>query len=251
MSIAFKSSAAVAVLTTIAWMPPAEAQVVNGGFETGTFAGWTQTGDTSFSGVDAAAARSGAFGAFFGPTAVGGISQSFATVASASYQVSFSLALPDSAQPNSFAWTWNGVSQSPLLTNSAPFGFTNFSALLSATGPVSTIAFAFSNPQSFYFLDNVSVTAIPEPPEVALMAAGLIVMLRTFKRRGAVKTIKTRSPTFDIGSGGTIAGRFAFATFGSPATRGPFCASLPESCARTLRRRAPGAIGTRASAASR
>ena len=192
MSMRFKTSAAVAVLATIAWMPHAEAQVVNGGFETGTLVGWTQTGDTSFSGVDAAAARSGAFGAFFGPTAVGGISQSFATIASTPYQVSFALALPDSAQPNSFAWTWNGLSQVPALTNSSAFGFTNFSALVSATGPSSTIAFAFRNPESFYFLDNVTVTAIPEPPEIALMAAGLLLMLRTVKRRSGVKATKNR-----------------------------------------------------------
>src|SRR6187397_1400632 len=98
--------AAVAVSALIAL--PARADVVNGGFETGTFAGWTQTGDTGFSGVDPFAARTGSFGAFFGPANLGGISQSFATLAGTLYRVEFALSLTSSDQPNSFAWTWNG-----------------------------------------------------------------------------------------------------------------------------------------------
>src|SRR5213080_648965 len=127
MKMTFNAAAAIAVLA-IASAPEAGAQVVNGGFETGTFSGWTQTGDTSFSGVDPVAAQSGAFGAFFGPTAIGGISQSFATAAGSTYQVRFALALLDPAPPTSFSWTWNGVTQSPVLTNSPAFNFTNFSA---------------------------------------------------------------------------------------------------------------------------
>src|SRR6476469_4607813 len=109
--------AAVTVSSLLAM--PANADVVNGGFETGTFAGWTQTGDTSFSGVDPLAARTGSFGAFFGPTSVGGISQSFATLAGVPYLVEFALALQDSAQPNGFSWTWNAATQTPTLTNVA------------------------------------------------------------------------------------------------------------------------------------
>lgn len=187
MSMLAKTVVVASAMMALAWTQHAQADVVNGGFETGSFAGWTLTGDTSFSGVDAFAARSGSFGAFFGPIALGGISQSFATVASTPYLVSFAVSLPDSSQPNSFSWTWNGVTQLPALTNSAAFAFTTFSALVAATGPTSTIAFAFLNPQSFYFLDNVTVTAIPEPTEVALMAAGLLLMLRRCKERSTRK----------------------------------------------------------------
>lgn len=174
----------IAAAAAVAWATQAQAEVVNGGFETGSFSGWTQTGDTSFSGVDAFAARSGSFGAFFGPVnAVGGISQSFATLAGTPYQVSFSLALASGDTPNSFSWSWNGVTQTPVLTNSGLFGYTNFSSLVAAAGSSSTIAFNFSNPQSFYLLDNVSVAAIPEPPEVALMVAGLLLVVRRLKGR--------------------------------------------------------------------
>jgi hypothetical protein len=174
-------STAAALLTVLSLH--ANAQVANGGFETGDFTGWLQTGDVSFSGVDSLAANAGSFGAFFGPTAVGGISQSFATLANTTYRVSFSLALQDSSQPNSFSWSWNGVTQTPVLTNAAGFGYTAFSSSVLATGGSSTLAFNFRDPQSFWLLDNVAVAAVPELPVNALIGAGLVLMAGAFRRR--------------------------------------------------------------------
>lgn len=189
-----KRIAAWAVASLSAVMAvPAHADVVNGGFETGIFAGWTLTGDTSFSGVDAFAARSGSFGAFFGPLLVGGISQSFATVAGTPYRVDFALSLTSSDQPNSFSWTWNGVTQTPSLTNATAFGYTNFSTVVTANGATSSLGFNFSDPQSFWLLDNVAVTAVPEAPVSALLGAGLLLLSRTLRRRAKSQPLSERT----------------------------------------------------------
>src|SRR5437016_2266773 len=64
--------------------------VTNGGFETGDFTGWTQTGNSTFNGVQSPgpgpSVREGNSSAFFGPVgSVGGISQTLTTIPGASY----------------------------------------------------------------------------------------------------------------------------------------------------------------------
>lgn len=70
--------------------------VMNGSFETGDFTGWTQFGNTGFTGVQGNFAgvnpEDGSFQAYFGPVgSLGGISQDLATVAGQSYDISFYL----------------------------------------------------------------------------------------------------------------------------------------------------------------
>jgi len=161
------------------------AQIANGGFETGDFTGWMLTSNVSlFSGVDPFAAAFGSFGAYFGPPVVpGGISQTFATRSNTTYQVDFWLELTGSSIPNSFSWSWNGVTQSPSLNNAAAFDSARFSSLVLATDTFATIAFNFRSAASFWLLDNVAVTAVPELPINVLVGMGLIVIAVTAKSR--------------------------------------------------------------------
>ena len=115
---------ALALVACVSTALPAFAiPVVNGDFEAGNLTGWTLSGDTSFIGVEAGVGRNGSFAAFFGPDPVGGISQVLATQAGTSYRVSFWLALDDSATPNAFSWSWNGVTQGGALSNGVAFDY--------------------------------------------------------------------------------------------------------------------------------
>jgi hypothetical protein len=144
--------------------------IINGGFESGDFTGWTHS-DISNDGVDGPSAHSGSFGAFLGQdgSRPASLSQSFATTAGASYNLGFWLANESSGEcpncsvvrvnppPVSFEVYWNG-SLIYSLVNPIAFSYMQISKLgLLATGGTSTLEFVYRNDPSFFDLDDISV----------------------------------------------------------------------------------------------
>ena len=146
--------------------------VVNGDFEAGTLAGWTTAGDTAYIGVANAIAHGGTWAAYAGPDPSGSIAQVLTTTPGQSYGVSFWLQLDDSATPNNFSWSWNGVAQGAAMSDVSAFAYTRFGATVAATGASTMLQFNFANPQSFWLLDDVAVSAVPEPAGAALRLPG-------------------------------------------------------------------------------
>src|SRR5581483_9024216 len=114
--MAYHSRTAGLLLAGALALAPLAAQatniVANGGFETGDFTGWTQTGNTSFDGVQCPgpgpAVAAGNCSAFFGPVGSnGGITQNLSTVAGNAYQVDFDV-LFDGGTPSFFSATFGG-----------------------------------------------------------------------------------------------------------------------------------------------
>ena len=170
-------AAALAATASFAFTGSAVAAnlVSNSSFETGDFTGWTQTGNTTFNGVQCPGTGptvgAGNCSAFFGPVgSPGGISQTLATTAGSAYNISFWFA-PDGGTPSSFDVLFDGNSILSLTNpGAAPGAFFNLSGV--ASGASSVLSFSFRDDPGFMFLDAVSVSEAPEPATWAMMLLG-------------------------------------------------------------------------------
>jgi len=145
--------------------------VVNGGFETGDFTGWTLMGDTITNGqlcnavaTDAeipGVVHSGYFGAFLGQSGYAAtLSQTLVTTPGQLYLVSFWLDNLASGNVQTFSASWDGTNFVNL-DNPPVFTWTNFQLVATASNTNTVLQFAAENDVSGFGLDDVSVAPVP------------------------------------------------------------------------------------------
>lgn len=170
--------AAVAFASALFSTSASAGLITNGGFETGDLTGWTVSTDVNnFVGneTDTSYAPFGAFALFIGCVDnLCSTSQLIATTPGQSYTFSFEYG-SDGSAPNEFIANFGNATVFHQLDDgfdSTP-GFSHQSFTVVATGTFTNVEFLGSNRDGYLALDDVSVTAIPEPSALALLMAGL------------------------------------------------------------------------------
>jgi hypothetical protein len=168
--------------------------VTNGSFEQGpggigSFSGWqTILGDAATfvdssgqTGTHAGQASDGLWSAYFGSTAASGgssILQTLTTVVNQTYLLTFDLANDNGGNrpSNAFLATLGGV---PVFsTSNLPAqDYAHEQVAFVASGSATTLAFSGYNDGGYLQLDNVVVTATPEPSGFTLLLVGSLAIV--------------------------------------------------------------------------
>ena len=180
--------AAMALLAISAQVGSASAGLVNGGFEDGTFNGWTLDTDTNWTIViNSGSQYAGNYEAQLGTYGTPGtLSQAFDTTAGQQYKVSFWVANDMKDATNVFQALWNGTAQAlnPVMDPTSSSPYTQYQFTTTATDANATIAFNFQNDPSIFHLDNVDVAAVPVPSSILLLASSLVGLAAVRRKKG-------------------------------------------------------------------
>jgi hypothetical protein len=187
--------------------------VLNCGFETGDFTDWTYSGNleggtppNTYFGVDSTNPNSGTYAAYIGVQGGGGsaigtlgpflnLSQTLKLLPSEYYQVSFyveqNAPTPAPGYLNYFDARFNGVylvNQENVPNSGGAYQLYTFrvsTPLSVSAADSSLLAFDFQNDSDYFFLDDVSVTALGPTPEPAslLLVTPMLGLLYVVRRR--------------------------------------------------------------------
>jgi hypothetical protein len=155
--------------------------VVNCGFETGDFTGWTGTNlnvtGVVTAGFDGFNPNSGTYFAALGNVGSDGIlsqTQALATVVGQAYDISFYLA-SDGGTPSDFSASF-GSTLLLSLTNTPPTGYILYSFIEVATSTSTTLTFTERNDPSYWAFDDISVAPVgaPEPGVLVLFLISMM-----------------------------------------------------------------------------
>ena len=158
--------------------------VVNGGFETGDFSGWTVS-DTSLTLASTRDPHSGKYEADLGNRSSSTFEQTIATVAGTAYTVDMwigRLGLLASGDAFSVTVSFAGTTFVNLSADTLPLNspYAEYSATITATSASSPFLITYVDQPSYVLVDDVSVTgptsAVPEPAEATLLLSGLALV---------------------------------------------------------------------------
>ena len=182
-------------LAIVAAPVPALAQnlVVNGGFETGDFTGWTAPSESYPEKVGSTYAAGGTYageiaGYSYNPDT---LTQQITTGAGQTYHIQFDYLwdITGGGTLNSLALDWNGDQvffQQNVVDNS--YVWHHFSGLVTGTGS-DQLRFAAANDPGYVWVDNVSLSAAPEPAAWAMMVGGFGLIGAALRGRRRIRAL--------------------------------------------------------------